>query len=69
MIKLLWNTHNQENTLTDDIHLKKELFINNKWGLYHKENSDKWIYEILKKIKYTSISDIKNLQDVIIIYL
>ena len=63
MIKLLWNTHNQENTLTDDINLKKELFINNKWGLYHKENSDKWIYEILKKIKYTSISDIKNLQD------
>lgn len=63
MIKLLWNTHNQENTLTDDKELKKKLFINYTWGIYHKENSDKWIYEILNKIKYTTIIDENSLND------
>jgi len=63
MIKLLWNTHNQENTLTEDKELKKKLFINYKWGIYHKENSDAWIYEILKKIEYTNINDEKSLNE------
>ena len=64
MIKLFWNTHNQP-----------KLSENNKdstnyiWGTYHKKNSDKWIYEILKKVKYSIIDDEKDLEsdDILII--
>ena len=64
MIKLFWNTHNQP-----------KLSENNKdstnyiWGTYHKKNSDKWIYEILKKVKYTTIDNEKDLEsdDILII--
>lgn len=67
MIKLFWNTHNQiklspaeENT---------ENARNYKWGLYHKKNSDKWIFNILDKINYHQIETEKDLQkdDILII--
>lgn len=48
MIKLFWNTHNQEK-----INGKEEReFI---WGKYHRENSNKWIFEILKKVQFKEI--------------
>ena len=64
MIKLFWNTHNQP-----------QFSENNKdstnyiWGVYHKKNSDKWIYEILKKVEYSIIENEKDLErdDVLII--
>ena len=55
MIKLFWNTHNQKKTITEDKNIEKEEALNFKWGTYHKKNSDIWIYEILKKIKYNII--------------
>ena len=67
MIKLFWNTHNQiEPKLGEP---KSEDAVNYKWGLYHKENSNNWIYEILNKIQYQtidSLQDIEN-QDILII--
>ena len=33
-----------------------------KWGHYHKKNSDRWIYEILKKIKYNTIENETDLE-------
>jgi len=57
MIKLFWNTHNQP-----------KLSENNKdstnyiWGAYHKKNSDEWIYEILKKVKYSVIDNEQDLE-------
>ena len=67
MIKLFWNTHNQiEPKLGEP---KSEDAVNHKWGLYHKENSNNWIYEILNKIQYQtidSLQDIEN-QDILII--
>ena len=64
MIKLFWNTHNQP-----------KLSENNKdstnyiWGAYHKKNSDEWIYEILKKVKYSIIDNEQDLEtdDILII--
>lgn len=48
MIKLFWNTHNQIK-----INGKEDReFI---WGKYHRENSDKWIYEVLKKVRFKEI--------------
>ena len=40
-----------------------------KWGIYHKKNSDKWIYEILKKVKYKIIEKETDLEkgDIVII--
>ena len=61
MVKLFWNTHNQIKSL-----VANHDYI---WGNYHKENSDKWIYEILKKIQYKIIhseKEIKN-NDILII--
>ena len=64
MIKLFWNTHNQpkfsENNKDSNNYI---------WGIYHKENSDKWIYEILKKVKYSIIDNEKDLEsdDILII--
>ena len=69
MIKLFWNTHNQQKTITDDKNIKKQDAIDYKWGIYHKKNSDIWIYEILQKIKYNVIDSEKNLEkgDILII--
>ena len=67
MIKLFWNTHNQikisqgeENT---------EIVRNYKWGLYHKKNSDEWIFNTLNKVKYQQIQSEKDIQkdDILII--
>ena len=43
MIKLFWNTQNQipPKTKSED----DENLINYNWGIYHKNNSDEWIYE------------------------
>ena len=69
MIKLLWNTHNQKKTITDNKDINKKEAVNYKWGIYHKKHSDVWIYEILKKIKYNIIDTEKNLEkrDILII--
>jgi len=69
MIKLLWNSHNQEKTISSNENIKKIEINNYNWGIYHKENSDIWIYEILKKIKYNTINNEKELEngDVLII--
>ena len=67
MIKLFWNTHNQKKTNTDQPKDKDDRDY--KWGLYHKENSDKWIYEILNKIEFEVIQSEKDLEseDILII--
>ena len=57
MIKLFWNTHNQS-----QFSEKKEKSTDYIWGAYHKRNSDKWIYEILKKTKYTIIKNENELE-------
>ena len=70
MIKLFWNTQNQKkpNSNNKKIREKEELDLG--WGLYHKKSSDKWVFEILKKIKYeiiTSETDLKTEDTLIII--
>ena len=55
MIKLLWNSHNQ--TIPKKNNFDKEISLNHIWGIYHKENSDKWIFEILKGVKYSIIEN------------
>ena len=67
MIKLFWNTHNQNKPNPNKSN--KENARDQKWGLYHKDYSDKWIYEILNKIKFEVIQserDLKN-EDILII--
>ena len=54
MIKLFWNSHNLRATSNYPGDLKQDIA----WGIYHKENSDKWIKEILNKIEFKSIDDI-----------
>ena len=65
MVKLFWNTHNQTKSLTND---KKDA-ADHIWGLYHKENSNTWIYEILKEVKYNVIENERNIEngDILII--
>tara|TARA_B100000029_G_scaffold507589_1_gene592541 strand:- start:336 stop:1226 length:891 start_codon:yes stop_codon:yes gene_type:complete len=69
MIKLFWNTHNQKkpNSTIKKIREKEELDYG--WGLYHRKNSDLWIYEILKKTKYNAIDSLENIEknDILII--
>jgi len=64
MIKLFWNTHNQSKFSESN-----KDSTNYIWGIYHKKNSDKWIYEILKKVKYKIIDNEKDLEsgDILII--
>ena len=61
MIKLFWNSHNQINSNSEQTN--KELSKNKIWGLYHKKNSDKWIFEILKEIKFTIVEDEQNIEN------
>ena len=60
MIKLFWNTHNQNkpnpNKSTEE-NARDQI-----WGLYHKDYSDKWIYEILNKIEFEVIQSEKDLE-------
>jgi len=60
MIKLFWNTHNQINPASDDPN--REDVFNYKWGLYHKENSNHWIFFLLKKIDYKIISSLDEIK-------
>ena len=62
MIKLFWNTHNQKKPNTKDEKIIEELDRNYVWGIYHKKNSNSWVYEILKKIKYDIIENETNLE-------
>ena len=67
MIKLFWNTHNQNKPNPNKSN--KENARDKKWGLYHKDYSDKWIYEILNKIEFEVIQSEKDLEseDILII--
>ena len=60
MIKLLWNTQNQNKP---DLSKKnyKEL-VDYNWGIYHKKNSDQWIFEVLNKINFKKIESEKDLE-------
>jgi len=57
MIKLFWNTHNQKKPDTKDKEIVEKLDRDYVWGIYHKKNSNLWIYEILNKIKYNIIEN------------
>ena len=67
MIKLFWNTHNQINPISKNPN--NEDVFNYKWGLYHKNNSNKWIYEIIEKVQFETIENEKNLEigDILIV--
>ena len=52
MIKLIWNTHNQINSNSNDKKIREKHDRDYKWGIYHKQSSNNWIFEILQKIKY-----------------
>ena len=52
MIKLFWNTHNQKKPNSEDKKIREKQELDYGWGNYHKKSSDKWIYEILKKVEY-----------------
>jgi len=67
MIKLFWNTQNQAEPTPQNKNAEEQR--NYIWGQYHKNNSDKWIYKILEKIKYQVIHSEKDVQneDVLII--
>ena len=62
MIKLFWNTHNQKKPSSSDKIFFEKQELNLSWGIYHKSNSDKWIYEILKKIQYNIIENETSLE-------
>ena len=69
MIKLFWNTHNQQEPDSKDQKKRQKQETDHVWGNYHKANSDKWIYEILNKTKYNIIKsemDLKE-EDILII--
>ena len=69
MIKLFWNTHNQKKSTNKDKNVERKEANNYKWGIYHKENSNIWIYEILKQIQYKVIENEKDLKknDILIV--
>ena len=69
MIKLFWNTQNQTKSITNDKKIISNDRLNLSWGLYHKTNSSKWIYEVLKQVKYNIIENEKNIEskDILII--
>ena len=65
MVRLFWNTHNQINNNTNN----KKNAADHLWGIYHKENSNLWIKEILKGVEYSITESEKNIEngDVLII--
>ena len=67
MIKLFWNTHNQNNSNPNKSN--EENARDHLWGLYHKDYSDRWIYKILNKIEFEVIQSEKDLksEDILII--
>ena len=62
MIKLFWNTQNQKTSSSEDKEIKEKHERDYVWGVYHQKNSNLWIYEILKKIKYNIIEDENDLE-------
>ena len=62
MIKLFWNTHNQKKPSSSDKKFFEKQELNLSWGIYHKNNSDKWIYEIIKKVQYSVIENETSLE-------
>jgi len=69
MIKLFWNTHNQKKPNSENKKIREKQELDYGWGQYHKKSSDKWIYEILKKIRYDVIDSEMKLEtnDILII--
>tara|TARA_B110000014_G_C20057536_1_gene550530 strand:- start:368 stop:1255 length:888 start_codon:yes stop_codon:yes gene_type:complete len=67
MIKLLWNTHKQ--IITEKNNLNDRNIIDYNWGIYHKNNSDKWIFYLLKEVKFQIIENEEDLNnnDILII--
>jgi len=61
MIKLFWNTHNEVAPISGRTNIK-EATTDFGWGIYHKENSDKWIFNLLKKIKFKTISNVTEIE-------
>ena len=55
MIKLFWNTQNQNKPNPQDT--SSQVARDYIWGIYHQNNSDKWIYEILNKVKFKVIKN------------
>ena len=55
MIKLFWNTQNQNKETSNNLNAKKARDY--AWGIYHKNNSNIWIYEILNKVKFKIINN------------
>ena len=55
MIKLFWNTNNQKKPSSSIKEIRNKEELDFTWGNYHRKNSDKWIFEILKKVEYTKI--------------
>jgi len=68
MIKLFWNTHNEAIPISNRSNEEK-VTTDYGWGIYHKNNSDKWIYDILKKTQFNIIQNEKDLEsnDILII--
>ena len=68
MIKLLWNTQNQNISGTNKQNYK-DISGDKGWGLYHKNNSDEWIFNILKKVQFKLIKGEAELEieDILII--
>ena len=62
MIKLFWNTQNQVKPNSSNKRVRTKQEEDYGWGQYHKKNSNKWIYEILKKVQYNTIYNEKNLE-------
>ena len=67
MIKLFWNTENQK--VPDPNKKDSKEIADYSWGFYHKKNSDKWIFHILKKIHFKLIKNHNELEsgDILII--
>ena len=69
MIKLFWNTHNQKKPNSSEKKIREKQELDYGWGKYHKKSSDKWVFEILKKIEYQIIKTEAELkkEDILII--
>ena len=63
MIKLFWNTHNQKNPSSENKKIREKQEQDYGWGQYHKNSSDEWVNEILKKIKYKAIQSEKKIEE------
>ena len=61
MIKLLWNTQNQNISNSNNPSYKDSVDYN--WGVYHKNNADKWILNILKKVQFKLIKNEQDLEN------